>query len=57
VRFIGLDVHKKKIAVATTLVGVAMANRLPVISLTADLGSSPANLANLLAALGQALRR
>jgi outer membrane protein TolC len=32
---------------ATALVGVAMANRLPVISLTADLGSSPASLANL----------
>jgi hypothetical protein len=32
---------------ATALVGFATANRLPVISLTADLGSSPANLANL----------
>jgi len=32
---------------ASALVGVAIANRLPVISLTADLGSSPANLANL----------
>jgi outer membrane protein TolC len=32
---------------ATALVGAAMANRLPVISLPADLGSNPANLANL----------
>jgi hypothetical protein len=32
---------------ATALVGVAMANRLPVISPTADLGSIPANLAYL----------
>jgi outer membrane protein TolC len=32
---------------ATALVGAAMANRLPVISLPADLGSNAANLANL----------
>ncbi len=32
---------------ASALVGVAIANRLPVLSLTAELGTSPANLARL----------
>lgn len=42
---------------ATALVGVALANRLPVTSLTADLGPSPANLFRKQEAAEAALER